>query len=639
MEFLCAKCQRKHSEKRIALDYGEDMRLVSILEQIRKEIVKLVRSGGIDNKLLIQDQPDVSSQQVKRNSLSGSQFDKEKEMGSFFNFLKRERIVRFIITFDDLPEYSDPNPHSAYCSQYGENLVFRITAKRFYNLLKLSLIEYQKIMKETITFIEQPIKLELADNAGNKTDFTEVFSLIQSFSESNPEHLLFTEEINVRTAKDEYGSEFLNEFWYTHNNHPLAIQKYCSACHEPISELSGFNREYIIAVLASERVGKTAFISSMIFSLEKFPGINMVTPKHDIGWDIFNKECIVPFKAGYKPEKTLTNVRALSYSVQLGINSFSRKSQITLTFVDIPGEYMSKNGVTDEWFRQYKDLYRNVDSFWICLDVFQLSNKLPKNMPETDTGYEDEDRLLPIGSIVQNLSQINHRCLQDRKRPTAIILTKSDQFEAALNNIQGNFSLSSTERNDLFIQNATLGHYAGEKKVLDLTRMLLIEKEFFDYTKRVRNILRRVNEPLIDKIEEDFPLRAFFSLSAYGHGSIPKLPEKKKENDEGNQGNIPLLIGEERNEKNQGNVSPMPFQTLLPLLWFLALRQRIGIHFDYQKIKKKKLFRSDTYEHKTAIRLFDRDSKRMRNNLLEPIRLANGDIVFNKEIDDLENAW
>jgi hypothetical protein len=586
MEFLCAKCGKKHPEQMVALDLGDGERNKKLLEQIREALGQAANSG-----------------------VSFTQSFGQTNLVTLFNWLEREQIVRFVFTRQELSQYVSQSLEDISSLDYGKDYEFRIDAAQFYELLISCLSRYKTSGRGNIVFSEDPLRLRAADIAGSETDFIEELRKIQRIASDTPGLLLFEESINIRTVQDKKGKEFLKECRSVANHKRIAVQKYCGVCHEPISEFAGYNEEYVIAFLASQRVGKTACAAAMIASLEEFPGkISISTPKCDKVWEEFDKNCLVPYKRGRPPKKTATEQEfALNFSVQLKINSEIRKSQITLTFVDIPGEYMSTEGVSETWYQQYEDLYRCVDSFWLCVDVYLLKEQIPSDVSAEDSGHVNSTSLVSTTRIIQNLQRINDLCLRGQRRPTAIILTKSDEFEKGMCAMQGTVNLSPAERNDLFPQNAFHPH-AGEKKVLNMDHVLLYEREFFDISKRVRNILHRENKRLIDSVESIFPLRAFFSLSAYGHGGISEQSENP----------------------------PMSFQVLLPLLWFLALRSRIGVICEYLT-EHKSFLGKPIMETKTVYTSFKQKSERVRQNLLEPMRSAKGELVFNKDHKNLQD--
>ena len=400
-------------------------------------------------------------------------------------------------------------------------------------------------------------------------DFARLQELVDSLDPADFEDACHEVPIEITYVENGEGQFVVHE---ARNLAGELLPKVCGVCRQEMFKYAGEMDEIVIGLLGSERVAKTSAIASTLYGFmldEKGiqSSVYFDVPRDDDRW-VKNVEepLLANYRNGYAVEKTPTEKAGFYFcvTVKATLPEYSKKRKsCILTFIDMPGEYMNDpKGLASQWHADYKELFRNVDAFWFCMDLAQLYQIANGDYLKA-TGYGAIDTSLEhnyLAHIVKpsylqnNLREIKLALSKNVFPPTAIILTKSDT--AVSSGIWTEDSLPSFifEKGEPF---------AGEDKVYSIDDNCLLLDAFADQSLQIRNALNSKGRntsssvALIPMLEEIYTDRAYFSTSAYSR-SAQRKPEGTA-----NPGQLPP--------------GPVPFRARLPLYWTLAALGFLGI--------------------------------------------------------------
>lgn len=276
----------------------------------------------------------------------------------------------------------------------------------------------------------------------------------------------------------------------------------CPYCFSKLSYWAGRYQELTLTVLGGPRVSKSTAVTSCVasFMYGRDRKIRFEGHDDDEGYQIFKENYLERYEKGQKVRATDVNdnIPRVSFRVSIGGN------KICLTFVDVPGEFNSKDGIAKEVTERYGDIFDNIDFVWYCTDPGEIA-QLTGKVVENELGYGKKP-VLSTGRIKANMRELAaYFSHSKRKVPVAYIVGKTD---AVL-----------TERDQ-----ENYGLYNRTDLKIDLPFNI---RAFFERSDRVRRyILAKNPDNLVEEFESLFPSRCYIATSAYGYN-----PKEVKEGD------------------------------------------------------------------------------------------------------------
>ena len=384
----------------------------------------------------------------------------------------------------------------------------------------------------------------------SKEDLTAAKAILDSLT---PRRGATIKEVTIPNAQAKCENTPKGSVWRRAGRH----QKVCGICRHPLYAHAGLHPEIVIGLLGSERVGKSTVIAATIHAGQRSSGMwknkkdnwNFDFPitGDDSQWDGVERDLLQPYEKGRAVIKTLIGKASHEFCVSLEMNVPEYPGKVTVTFVDLPGEYLNAN--IDMLRTHCKGLFDNADLYWLCLDIVQLQSnnniefmnrhgynislehpdgrvKTPEELErECDEHIIHPDRFGGLRAIQNELNNFKGRA--------AILLTKSDEFSSAP--VLFNPSTSTANADALIYDTSAVDDGLGlrENKFIAQSRKVL-ETAYEDYPAWPENL------------EEIFGDRAFFSVSAYGFSPLPKDSLQTK---------LPIN----------------PYHTRWPMIWTLAV--------------------------------------------------------------------
>lgn len=206
----------------------------------------------------------------------------------------------------------------------------------------------------------------------------------------------------------------------------------CPDCGEEFFADAGKYQEYIIVMLGSSRVGKTAYLAALIDALkpEYGPQRYPVTIKDTIDrkYAYFIKRILKIYRSGRKILKTDEKKEVVAlFSLDVKV---ADKKTVILTFVDMPGEVFipkkeeEKTGeISGRFIINHRKICYRADAFWFCIDPVQIDRRLMMLNEEA----EDSEKVdLDIDKLFANVNSALKLMGNKAGVPTALIVTKSD---------------------------------------------------------------------------------------------------------------------------------------------------------------------------------------------------------------------
>ncbi len=347
--------------------------------------------------------------------------------------------------------------------------------------------------------------------------------------------------------------------------------RHCPHCGGEMSYWAGRNRELVLTVVGGPRASKsTALAACAAFFMDNNNGVRYAIRwepyEDDADWKGFYEACVVPYRKGAKVTPTdVTSKKAVPrFSVRLHLGKSAYP--VTLTVVDLPGEFDSKGGdraqVDEALIRQYGELYRSVDCVWYCTDDVEVMQMRPQDHEREykDRGLEVSRELVPTANRVEKLCRYGSM-FRDNV-PIVFLLGKSDCI--ARDNAGSSYRF--------YEEKYTLDSVSWAS-VAEERRPALLGHQYYMQAFKLRQFLHGRNATLVNEFERNFPYHTYIATSNYGR---------------------PASAAAEAAEP------PKPFQTEAPFLWFLAVYGYLAVldesgepHWTIQRDKKSGAYKVD----------------------------------------------
>ena len=342
----------------------------------------------------------------------------------------------------------------------------------------------------------------------------------------------------VYMEEDDRGNPFPSKLAviYEDEEQENVVNNVCPHCGKQFHSLVGKYQEFIICMAGSARVGKTAYLASLMAAIEDHGN---KYAQHVYGADnpdyrFFSENIMKPYRANKRIPKT-----AFEGSGET-IPLFSAPIRVLdrtylFTFIDMPGEAFDSDDVSSgaKFIINDRKIVKHAQMIWFCIDPQQIDAEVA-SMNHVATAQDDkvnENTRQVMENIGQTLSQV---CLEGKKN-AAILVTKSDL-------ILGKGGFDSLFRPD----EHAFRDYVREDGAMDFDHEKEFSQKAFQYLDQAHGIIATISGMF-----EDYTT---FAVAAYGMNVNPI------EDDD-----IRIMMGE-----NLLDAEKNPSMVELPFLWTAA---------------------------------------------------------------------
>lgn len=288
---------------------------------------------------------------------------------------------------------------------------------------------------------------------------------------------------------------------------------FCPECGNPLYFEAGKHKEYLIGMIGSARVGKTAYLASLINAMKPEYGASdtpsvVITSDNSERWTNFSKNVLMHYQNSEKIPKTEVIDEMVSlFTIDVGVE----EKEYLFTFIDMPGEAFTGEF---QFVVEKRPILQHTDLFWFCIDPVQIdATLLHENGSETGADVVETDMFKVIGNIRPVLKYINSR----KKVKAAIVLTKSDLVDPRFHLFEPNVSQI----------------------------MPLVEGNKFRWERFVNtaaNVRDYFNSPNVRALKDDFKqmfsVYNYFAIASYGK----KITSEALAEGETSRGNLPSHV-------------------------------------------------------------------------------------------------
>lgn len=318
----------------------------------------------------------------------------------------------------------------------------------------------------------------------------EIEKLIQTLSKWQDSRSVVSVSVRIRLNKDINGNELPARLWYyVDGRKKQEVSRVCPFCGAHLDWLDGYRPEIIIGLAGLPRVGKTAFIASLVHQLKPLGENDFISVKKNTSESLskFEEIIVSEYEKGNAIRKTeMENIEAIPLvylPLQIGAREYN------FVFVDMPGEVY--NGLDSEgldFISNKRAVLKNADMVWCFIEPGMIGSSYRN--ANIEPKKEDADRQLH--GIVNILNAV-----YDEKKPACIIVTQSDLIDKE----EPQYGLYRPETN-------VMEEYLLEDRSLDLTRTS-------DFAERTRTFVDQMpNFRLsMEGVVEGFSM---FSVASYG---------------------------------------------------------------------------------------------------------------------------
>lgn len=342
------------------------------------------------------------------------------------------------------------------------------------------------------------------------------------------ETILEIKNFKILNKQDDRGNSFPDAIKYSLSNGKMFMidELSCPHCGGPVKGTLGEHKQFVIGMIGSARVGKTAYLASLVDRIDPEPGIDSIDRnifvkigESGIGKSIFNNTIL----SAYRKNKPIPKTPPINgwvpvFCLEVSING----TYYIFTFVDMPGEVFCRGEDDSDYAYQDEDFIMNTQRIitnshmlWFCIDPIQIDPIIQKtqeqlgNVEKADKVVEDLDKL--FDAVGQKLKFIQIANDNNEKKEAAILITKSDTIgeEFKLIERRGEDEKLTSKLNDTSYFNFER-HKEHTQKVVD-------------YINETRHIL-------IPSFEDMFKNFNLFAVASYGVDLHMDTPGRKPSN-------------------------------------------------------------------------------------------------------------
>lgn len=352
--------------------------------------------------------------------------------------------------------------------------------------------------------------------------------------------------VKVIMAEDDRGNLFANklEIKYEDNRFQVVTNNVCPNCGKKFYSDVGKYEEIIIGMAGSARVGKTAYLASLVNSfIEKNNEIASVVDAKNKEWTFFKSTILQQYRNGKKIDKTAFEGGGETiplFSIEIKVLG---KSYI-FTFIDMPGEVFDNPEETDEaigieFINNERRIINHAQMIWFCVAPEQIDADIAQIKRFTNAKQDEVNT--KTAEVMANIRSTMAAVSMDEKLSAAVLVTMSDQILGE-NASKGLFKPDVDVCED-YVKNGCLD-YKKTKEFCDLS------KQYLDQAGAITTALNHI-----------FRRYSVFAVAAYGKN----LPQ-------GTQAEIELGESGENGRSCTGvpAFKPTPSMVELPFFWTMA---------------------------------------------------------------------
>ena len=330
------------------------------------------------------------------------------------------------------------------------------------------------------------------DSISEKAEALE--ALIRALTTYSGETVILKVPIFISLGSDEDGNEMIHGLDYFINGEKRSIrERVCPSCGMPMDSQAGYRNEFIIGLAGLPRVGKSAYLASLVHQLKKLPQDGFIHVKQNDSESLekFEKDIVAPYERGETIQKTAVEHEDAIPLVYLPLQIGSR--EYNFIFVDMPGEvYGSMDSSGLDFISNRRSILKNADVIWCCIEPTMVDPKYTnKNVPA-----KTQDASRQLSSLINILNMI-----YITKIPSGIILTQSDLVDSEYRLFRPEVSV--------------MDEYVLEDHSLDLLRMN-------DFVEDTRRFIDKMSNFRLS-IEGTFEGFSMFGVASYGFDVSDKV--------------------------------------------------------------------------------------------------------------------
>ncbi|MCI9077432.1 MAG: hypothetical protein HFH68_00730 [Lachnospiraceae bacterium] len=399
--------------------------------------------------------------------------------------------------------------------------------------------------EEIAISLSEKLNVESTDMAQRRNNIKKLINILTEHREDN----ILNCNIEWRRSTDDQGNEFNScyEVEYLNIGGTADIESYqmvCPKCGKELGNEAGNYEEYVVVMLGSSRVGKTAYLAALVDNLweNKLTGISRI-PFEDNGMKRFDEIILKKYREGVKFEKTDEfNLATISlFTLLFGIKSGRNdEKRILVKFVDMPGEAWDGE---DRFVLNKRRICRHASAFWMCIDPAQVNPALESSKhPGDGKDLINKNLAEVIADIKRKLRMIMDQ-REIEKIPLAMILTKSDVIDKG----EG---LEGDKR--LFRHELSIDMISGMTKLENIlfSGNKIKKEKFKSFEEIVKDYVVNRSRVRLEESFDIFKKKNYFAVAA---------------------------TGRELKEVNPDGIPCTPSLVELPFIWLLANWGYIGI--------------------------------------------------------------
>lgn len=225
--------------------------------------------------------------------------------------------------------------------------------------------------------------------------------------------------IQIELDRDERGHEMpVKVFYYIDDEKRELSERVCPMCGASMDSQAGYRNEYIIGLAGLARVGKTAYIASLVHQLKKLDEQGFIHIKRNESESLmkFDEEIVAEYEKGNIIHKTAVENTEMIPLVYLPLQIADR--ECNFIFVDMPGEiYNSADGEGLDFIMNKRTIMKSADVLWCCIEPSMINPTFTnKNVVvKEDDSTSQLSKLINVMNMIYNI-----------KIPASIIVTQCD---------------------------------------------------------------------------------------------------------------------------------------------------------------------------------------------------------------------